>query len=751
MNQGPDIARGGLRSVALLCVLATVACASAVSTARGVDCPNEAFRDEQGVASLPTCMALEMVSPPAKVLQPAFWPSFSLSGERVLYKSLAALAETQGMQTYRGDHYVASRSATAWASAPTSPPAEARIRAGGAESGGPYAFSPNLGSWVLAGVTQSQLPVGVAQLFRGGLDGSLMALSPLLITIDDSGSEETVGLATSSLSGTATASDLSTTVFRVYKSSISLFDEDPSGSASGEPGGDRNSYVAFLEDGKPRLELLARDGSGEVYGGRCGAHTGGDLGGGSPLLQQGAISADGSRILLSTRPGQGGTSPGQGDEPPYEQCDPAKYGVRILERLRTPSGPEITELTPRDPNTGDDLYQAASQDGTKVYFTTPRELAASDADGPGAACSDSLGASKGCDLYLYDATLPPGERLVQVSAGEPGPPTPGAGADVLSVITVVSGDGSHAYFVAQDVLTPAANPEGDTAVAGQPNLYLYERDAAHPGGHTAFIGTLTATDAGQLWGTNDNPTVGAYAAPTHGPTGGDGHVLAFASTASLTPDDLDGGRRDVFRYDAEAVMLERITKEAPGGADDGPFDVAVNPAAPAGGTSTNFGEGTRWVGEDGETIGFTTAERLDPADEDGLPSPYVWREGQLGGAPAESDEPPAVSPPGNELAFSTETPLLPQDRDTVRDVYVARTDGGFPPPKEDEVDCTPPLCQGGAPALPGLGPNGTVGFVWSPKAAIQCRKGLVKKHGKCVKKKHRHRKAKRPSKSQGGD
>ena len=46
------------------------------TSARADTCPNESFRAEQGLTDLPACLALEMVSPPAKALQPAFWPAF---------------------------------------------------------------------------------------------------------------------------------------------------------------------------------------------------------------------------------------------------------------------------------------------------------------------------------------------------------------------------------------------------------------------------------------------------------------------------------------------------------------------------------------------------------------------------------------------------------------------------------------------------------------------------------------------------
>ncbi|HEU4393725.1 MAG TPA: hypothetical protein VFR04_08850 [Solirubrobacterales bacterium] len=747
-----------MRATALLCLLATACWASAASSA-SASCPNEAFRSEQGLTDLPACMALEMVSPPAKALQPAYWPSFSLNGERVLYRSLAALADTPGYQLFTGDRYVASRSAAGWATAATSPPASYAFFTGGAERAGPFFFTPDLGGWMLTGATKAQEPAGVAQVFRGGLGGgSLEPVSPLLAGIDNSGNT-VFQFSPSAYTGSATSEDLSTTVIQVNQSSISLIPGDPSGDTfpSQEPGGDRNSYVAFRDgSGAPHLELLTRAGDGTVYGGRCGAHSGGLVPAAAafPKVYQGAISPDGSRIFLTTRPDQ-----------PYDElaeegppCDPAN-GLRIMERTETaPGNATIAEIAPGGPAVGDDLYQAASREGTKVYFASPRKLTASDADASSEPCGASLGASKGCDLYLYDASLPPGSRLVQASAGGTGDSTPGKGANVLSLATAISGDGSHAYFVAQGVLTTDPNPEGATASAGQPNLYLYERDAASPSGRTAFIGTLASGDAAKLWGTEGSFFGDATAVPLHGgEAGGDGHVLFLASKAPLTADDLDGGHRDVFRYDAEEETLERISKPNPGsgGADNGPFDVTVNPSLPAGlAPASNFGERTRWAGEDGETVAFITTEALDPADEDAAPNPYFFTEGQLASVRAEAEDPPSVSPPGNAIGFATKTALLPQDRDLVRDVYVLRTDGGFAPPSEVIADCVPPGCQPPAPPPPSAGASGTASAVrGEEKIPVKCKKNQVKKKGKCVKKKAKKqkKKKKKSSKSKGGE
>jgi hypothetical protein len=692
-----------------------------VPAASGAGCANESIRVVQGATSLPGCLALELVSPPKKFAQPAFLPSFSRDGERLVMKVEAALAETPGYQHFGGDAYVVSRSDGGWITAPTAP-LDQVILGGGARFGNPATFTPELDRWTQLGSTQAQYSVGVTRLFTGGLDGSFASLSPLLEPIDDSGPFALTGLV-AEMTVDGSSAGLETTVLRLVNSSTAYLSGDPRGNAN-EPGNDRNSYLAFLDEaGEPTIELLARDKDDKVWGGRCGAHLGGE----DATFHQGAISPDGDRVFFSTRPAQP-WDPEAEEEPP---CD-TDNGTRILKRVSTPEGPVITELAPGGGGPaapGEDLFQGASIDATKVYFTSPRKLVGSDTDASSGPCSPTFGASKGCDLYLYDANRPEGDRIVHVSAGE----GPGE-ADVLSSVTAISGDGSRVYFVAQGVLTSDTNPEGENAVVGQPNLYLYDAGT----GTTSFLGVLSPEDQGGLWGLAGTGFGDAYAAPLYGPDlqgGGDGHVLAFASKASLTTEDEDAGSRDVYRYDATTDTLELVSVDPD--TADGAQDVTVNPAAIAQIIEYNFNEATRWMSEDGQLVAFATAEPLLAGDTNETVDPYVWKEGQLGYVPALITEPPAVSPVGGQVAFATQTELLPTDREAAQDVYVAREGGGFaePPPPPPPCD---PLSEGSCEGPPSPPPSSDPPATTAPtsgnvkKGPSKCKKGKVRRKGKCV-------------------
>jgi hypothetical protein len=573
-------------------------------------------------------------------------------------------------------------------------------------------FSPDFSRWVALAASVPEWDRGQGRVFRSGVSGGLLPLSPLLVPLD-AADRNYINTEESDFLGAS--ADHSRVYFKpgVFKTRYLEGDPSPTG---GEP----NVYVAGLGvGGAPSLELLARDADGKVWGQGCGARVGGQVGGHQEdrffVLDfngrdQGAVSSDGSRVFFMTRPGQTGSG----------ACDASANRLRVMRRVDTPSGPWIAELFSSecdrvapvcDAVDGDDLYQGASVDGKRVYFTTNRQLADTDVDGAGFGSGCEGLFTAGCDLYMWDATRPAGERLVQVSAGEANPahPTVGSDASVASGTVAISGDGSHVYFVAQGVLTDAPNPEGAVAAAGQRNLFVWDADQES----LAFVATLSGSDQ-DLWGANGTFKNDAYPVPAVGKdangveVGGDGHVLAFRTRASLTGGDSDGGRADLYRYDTDAHTLQRISAAAAGGSDNGAFDVEQRRLPDGSRVGTDFAEHKRWVSEDGETIVFQTAERLVAQDADGLFNDYMWREGELyllpGTSRTESSlrqadanlRAPAVSHDGSSVAFEAIAQVLPQDGDVVGDVYVARVGGGFAQPAPP-APC-PVLgggCQGG--------------------------------------------------------
>jgi hypothetical protein len=267
------------------------------------------------------------------------------------------------------------------------------------------------------------------------------------------------------------------------------------------------------------------------------------------------------------------------------------------------------------------------------------------------------------------------------------------------------------YFAATGVLTNDASPSGSVAVAGQPNVYLYQRDQAYPGGRIEFIGVAAVNDTGLRSNGGGTFVDGVYPVPAVGVgaggdrVGGDGRVLVFQSFAAFTADDADGGKLDVFRYDSDSDEIERVSKAEPGGSDNGPFDVATRRVT---GTrvGTDVAEIGRWVSEDANTIVMRTAEGLAAGDTNGVQDTYMWRDGRLYPLPGSSDDTtveglapfrqPAISHDGSVVAYVATAQVLPQDGDSVADVYVARVNGGYEVP--DPVvpcDALADACHGG--------------------------------------------------------
>jgi hypothetical protein len=159
---------------------------------------------------------------------------------------------------------------------------------------------------------------------------------------------------------TGSSEDLSRSVLWPAAPWTAYRSDDPRSNHS-EGSGGANSYLVD-SSGEPTIELLARDKDDKVFGGRCGSYLGGD----DSTFNQGAISPDGQRIFFTTRPAQ----PWDSEAVEGPSCD-SNNPLRILERTETSEGPVISEPIPGGPSApGDDLFEAASADGTKIYFTT---------------------------------------------------------------------------------------------------------------------------------------------------------------------------------------------------------------------------------------------------------------------------------------------------------------------------------------------------------------------------------------------
>ncbi len=530
------------------------------------------------------------------------------------------------------------------------------------------------------------------------------------------------------------------------------------------PGNEGTSLYEYSE-GSAQPLLVGVSNAGQLIS-DCSTVPGGAAG--SVGNRHNVMSSDGSRIFF--------TAIGAGD-PVRNECvgAPALPAVdELFARLAASSTVSISEpdaLAPgqNEPDDGckstecieditevsrfrDANFEGAALDGSKVFFSSTQQLldgATQDAQPTDSAtrggCGSTTPAAHGCNLYEYDLNEAVGHRLVLLSAGDES----ARGPEVQGV-AAVSEDGSHVYFVAKGVLTSEPNSLNVRPSPGGDNLYV--RDTVS--NKTTFVTTLSAGDSEQ-WHSEgaDNMNVTD-----------DGQSLLFTSTEHLTVGDTSSVR-NLFRYNVATGALARISVGDEGHGNLGGVLVAQGGAD----TETEAASDSHpAMTEDGNTVVFSTSEALTPAAEDFdnrcvfesegacreyAQNVYEYREGRLflisHGAAIKGLA--TISANGQNIFFDTAEKLVPQDRDTLGDIYDARSDGGFAYSPGPATTCGGEGCQTNAPAAPGflapssaaLGGNSYASQVPAtpsvPKKAPahkrrpKCRKGFTKARGKCIK------------------
>jgi hypothetical protein len=207
-----------------------------------------------------------------------------------------------------------------------------------------------------------------------------------------------------------------------------------------------------------------------------------------------------------------------------------------------------------------------------------------------------------------------------------------------------------------------------------------------------------------------------------------GDFAAFASVLPLTGYD-NGGHYELFRY----------------GTDDGELIcVSCNPTnARAVGDSALAPTGLSLV-DDGRVF-FNSSDNLAPRDLNSRQDTYEWSEGSVQLiSPGTSAFPSGllgVSANGRDAYFFTRDTLVPQDQNgTLTKIYDARAGGGFPfvPPP---VSCkASDECHGPGTEAPGPPAINTIrGTKGNQSSHGTCKRGKVRRGGKCVKKPRRHK------------
>ncbi|HTZ65668.1 MAG TPA: hypothetical protein VMB51_16330 [Solirubrobacteraceae bacterium] len=403
-------------------------------------------------------------------------------------------------------------------------------------------------------------------------------------------------------------------------------------------------------------------------------------------------------------------------------------------------------------------FQAASSDGSRIFFTDTARLSEESNQEPD-------GSESPADLYEFEvmSESPLRGRLLDVSAG-----APGASADVLNVIPGSSQSGSEAYFVANGVLAPGAKPgrcardleESEASPPGATcNLYVSEETPGHPSERQIrFIATLSAQD-GADWGAGAtaelHPSERNLSSVTSR-VSPNGRYLTFMSDEPLTGydnQDAASGEADeeVYLYDAATGRLTCVSCDGAEGEDGawtrphGVFDTEHSGegvgllvdrpqiwndrwlAGSIPGWTFNINGNAaplalyqpRYLSDSGRLF-FDTSEALVSQDTNGKEDVYEFEPAGVGTcqdsggcvgliSSGTSDRESAfldASENGDDVFFTTTSPLVAADKDQSFDIYDAH------------------VCTTQSPCL--QYPNGSTSTC---EAASECRPGSVQAPG----------------------
>jgi hypothetical protein len=382
-----------------------------------------------------------------------------------------------------------------------------------------------------------------------------------------------------------------------------------------------------------------------------------------------------------------------------------------------------TEVTPEDPTGETRLFVRENADAASAKTVQVDASVGGGGEYLGASADGSLVLfAKAGDLYQYDVEAAATTDLAHA-------------AKVMGVVGS-SDDGSHVYFVAGGVLASNENANHESAVEGEPNLYLAS------GGMTTFIAKLSGEDNAYITnsGNTEPPHYGdwrtSFGERTAEVTPNGSHVV-FMSRRSLTGYDNRGGCAgesgrcpEVFVYDAGTQRLSCASCNPDG---QPPVAVANNIEDPhaaelVGGAFLPvppiYATGTyqpRWISDDGSRVFFDTAEPLVPQDTNRVQDVYEWERSGAGSCTQPAgciylissnlghDEAFFIdaSASGNDVFFTSRAELVREDRGEAVEVYDARVGGGFPEPSQA---CTGTGCQGVPPAPPAFATPSSVTF-----------------------------------------
>jgi hypothetical protein len=629
------------------------------------NCPNAAIRALQQATALPDCRAYEQVAPPERngapilgATDPERWWQAATDGSSIFYTSAGVFAGAQAGASVTFP-YLSERTAAGWSTRSLLPPQAAG----------------------------NSLPFVQMPLFSSDLSKGLLL---------DGGGTGVFGEDQPQLVPGEPAHNANLFVRNNVTNTYQLVDVTPSGAQPGRvvtPRGSADlSHVFFLEQAQLTPEAPPVGEERVLYEWSEGAvRLAGVLPGGAPVpssditlipevaashafenvvLENHAVSEDGSRVFFEVFPASGGNIAGE------SSLFVRHGGVTVQVDASHGAGAG-----------GGGKFAVASGDGSVAYLID---------DASNGLTNDTV-AGSGINLYRYDT-----------NSGTLTDLTPVAGAEVQGVVGA-SEDGSYLYYVANGVLAPGASPgncrRGQIISTLTCNLYLYHD------GVTTFIATLGGGDVGD-WNQGNSPENLAAVVSA------DGGYLAFTSLNSLTGYDslaangvqcghetlsgsvgvLQPRCTEIFLYNAASGKLTCASCNPSGGAPTGPSSIAM-------------ADGEDEVADyqphdlfDSGRLFFDSEDALSPVDTNDQWDVYEYEPGAVGSCQQvvgcvsliSSGKSPYqslfrdASVTGDDVFFTTADPLVAQDGDQSPDLYDARVDGGIP--SQNEV--APQTCSG---------------------------------------------------------
>lgn len=284
------------------------------------------------------------------------------------------------------------------------------------------------------------------------------------------------------------------------------------------------------------------------------------------------------------------------------------------------------------------------------------------------------------DIYCYRRST----RELQLMSGDGG-----TNQGYPSYGVAMSADGSSVFFATEIALT------GDDT-DGTLSLYLRR------GGTTTYVARLDSTDL-----TEHGRAANRTASWRGVRVSEDGSQMIFVTAGAAVAGDTDA-RSDLYHW-----SLARGLTLLTAGDDRGEAIVGAQ-----GLDNLTFSENHasgRVVANGFDSVFFMTTDSLAPADADGgYWDVYEWRQNgtytlisPAGEAPYDAVYMDSTSD-GSSVFIVTAEPIVSQDINATRDVYVARDGGGFPS-VDPPLPCNGDNCQGPLPdKLPGERPGSSL-------------------------------------------